>query len=266
MSPWKSAGCEYNYDVFTLGIATCNDFDSLYFTIQTARILHKEITEIIIVDNSINQQHCDLAKSLTHWSGDIQIKLYLAREKQSTSVRDDIFQYATNEYVIVCDSHVVLFPEAVRSLKEYYENHHRPYDLIHGPMVYDDLKTYSTHMEPVWRDNFYGIWATQKTDEPFFEIPMMGMGCFSCKKSEWLGFNKQFKGFGGEEGYIHEKYRQKGGKVVCVQGFKWLHKFPRLNVPYPNNLDDRINNYITGWTELGKDCIEIYEHFKILPR
>ena len=38
--------------------------------------------------------------------------------------------------------------------------------------------------------------------EPF-EIPMQGLGMFSCRKEAWLGFNPLFNGFGGEEGYIH---------------------------------------------------------------
>jgi hypothetical protein len=52
-------------------------------------------------------------------------------------------------------------------------------------------------------------------DEPF-EVPAQGLGIFSCKKSEWLGFNPHFRGFGGEECYIHEKYRQAGRKTICL--------------------------------------------------
>ena len=48
----------------------------------------------------------------------------------------------------------------------------------------------------------YGQWATDSENlakkEPF-EIPMQGLGVFSCRTSAWLGFNPLFRGFGGEE-------------------------------------------------------------------
>jgi len=83
---------------------------------------------------------------------------------------------------------------------------------------------------------------------------MQGLGVFSCETKNWLGFNEHFKGFGGEEGYIHEKFRQNGGKTVCVPKFKWLHRFLRPDgVTYPLVLEDRIWNYLIGWLELKKD-------------
>ena len=66
----------------------------------------------------------------------------------------------------------------------------------------------------------WGIWATDPRGvdpegEPF-EIPMQGMGVFSCRKEAWLGFNPAFRGFGGEEGYIHEKFRQARSAAACA--------------------------------------------------
>ena len=42
-----------------------------------------------------------------------------------------------------------------------------------------------------------------------FEMGMQGLGVFACRKAAWPGFNPRFSGFGGEEGYIHEKIRRK---------------------------------------------------------
>ena len=46
---------------------------------------------------------------------------------------------------------------------------------------------------------------------PGFDIPMHGLGLFACRRAAWPGFHPKFRGFGGEEGYIHEKFRQCGG-------------------------------------------------------
>ena len=63
-----------------------------------------------------------------------------------------------------------------------------------------------------------------------------------------------FKGFGGEEGYIHEKFRRSGGKCICLPQLGWNHRFNRpAGVPYPNILEERIWNYFIGWLEILKD-------------
>ena len=97
--------------------------------------------------------------------------------------------------------------------------------------------------------------------EPF-EIEMQGLGVFSCRKDAWLGFNPRFRGFGGAEFYIHEKYRQAGHKCWCLPWFRWLHRFGRpLGVPYPLTTEDKLWNYLVGWNELGLSLEPIYENF-----
>ena len=58
--------------------------------------------------------------------------------------------------------------------------------------------------------------AAGQVDNPPFAVPAQGMGLFSCRREAWLGFNPNFRGFGGEEFYIHEKYRQAGRRTVCL--------------------------------------------------
>ena len=98
-------------------------------------------------------------------------------------------------------------------------------------------------------------------DEPF-EIPAQGMGLFSCRKDAWLGFNPDFRGFGGEEFYIHTKFRQAGRKNVCLPFLRWLHRFARPGgVRYPLRVEDKVRNYVLGHQELGLDLTPVYEHF-----
>lgn len=77
-----------------------------------------------------------------------------------------------------------------------------------------------------------------------------------------------FKGFGGEEGYIAEKFRRAGGKNICLPQLQWAHRFGRPNgVKYRLVLEDRIWNYFVGWLEITQDpddqmIKDIYNHFK----
>jgi hypothetical protein len=133
-------------------------------------------------------------------------------------------------------------------------------------MIYDDLRNLSTHMEPRWRNGMYGIWGddprASDPSSPPFEIPMHGLGLFAMRTAAWPGFNANFRGFGGEEGYIHEKVRQRGGRTLCLPFLRWLHRFGRpLGPAYVNRWEDRIRNYVIGFEELGLNCTEMETHF-----
>lgn len=106
-----------------------------------------------------------------------------------------------------------------------------------------------------------GFTLAAQHDEPF-EIPAMGLGLFSCRREAWLGFNPEFRGFGGEEWYIHTKFRQAGAKCLCLPSLKWLHRFGRPGgVPYPLTAWNKMRNYVIGHRELGLDLEPIRQHF-----
>jgi hypothetical protein len=134
-------------------------------------------------------------------------------------------------------------------------------------MLAENFKSLHTHFEPVWTKGMYGFWGSDDRAKdpagPPFEIPMQGLGLFACRKDAWVGFNPRFRGFGGEEGYLHEKFRQRGGKALCIPFLRWLHRFARPGgVPYPINWHDRIFNYMVGIEELGLDPKPMRDHFK----
>jgi hypothetical protein len=120
--------------------------------------------------------------------------------------------------------------------------------------------TWAQHEGGILKHAFGFSQAMERT-EPF-EVPAQGMGVFTCRRDAWLGFNPQFRGFGGEEFYIHEKYRKTGRKTVCMPFLKWLHRFARPNgTKYPVRVEDRVRNYILGHQELGLDLARCHEHF-----
>jgi glycosyltransferase involved in cell wall biosynthesis len=234
----------------------------VYFTVQALRLYQDlENTEILVVDN----YGCEMTKTFVEdWT---PARYVLADEVQGTApAKNRVFEEAQGDAVIACDSHVLLAPGVIGRLRTFYREHKDCDDLLQGPLLYDDLVSQSTHFSPEWRTSMWGTWASDprasSDDTEPFEIPMQGLGVFSCRKSAWLGFGPRFRGFGGEEGYIHEKFRQAGRRTLCLPWFLWTHRFVRpRGVPYTNTLEDRLHNYIVGHAELGLDLAPIVTHF-----
>lgn len=245
---------------YTIGMATYDDFDGVYFTIQSLRMFHNmDDVEIVVVDNF----GCDFTRDLIeHW---VENGRYIkCTNITSTAIRDRIFHEAAGTYVMCLDCHVMLMPNAVERWKRFYDENPGYMGLMQGPMMHDNVKGMDTHLDPVWRGHMYGTWGFDERGhgDELFDIPMQGLGLFACRKDAWLGFNSRFRGFGGEEGYIHEKFRQAGRPVQCAPWLKWMHRFGRpYSAGYPLNLCDRVKNYLIGFTELGLDIGPIFKHF-----
>src|SRR5918996_6510968 len=252
----------------TIGMATYNDFNGVYFTLQALRLYQDlQDTELLVIDNYGCQATKQLVEGWVHGA-----RYLLAKEVRGTAApRDLVFREAQGEAVLCCDSHVLFAPGVIRRLKEYYREHPDCPDLLQGPLVYDDLETISTHFEPIWRAEMWGIWETdprgQDPEGEPFEIPMQGLGVFSCRKGAWPGFNPMFRGFGGEEGYIHEKFRRAGGRCLCLPWLRWTHRFGRpAGIEYPLTVEEKLRNYLIGHAELGWDPAPVLAHFsEILP-
>lgn len=252
----------------TIGMLTYDDFDGVYFTIQSLRLHHPEAMpqiEFLILDNSPSSAHGEAVKNLTNWVRE-PVRYMPLTDRTGTALRDLLFQYAQTPNVLCMDSHVMLAPGALARLVSFMENGHDEGNLIQGPMLMDNVDEWQTHMDPVWRGGMWGIWAKDSRgddiDGPPFEIPAHGMGLFACRRDAWLGFNASFRGFGGEECYIHEKFRQAGRKTLCLPFLHWLHRFPRpAGVPYSVKWSDRIHNYLVGHAELRMDPRPVLDHF-----
>ena len=246
----------------TVGMATYDDFNGVYFTLQALRLYQDlEDVELLVVDNYGCE---DTRRFVEGWTGGRYI---LDRGVQGTAApRDLVFREAKGEVVLCCDSHVLFPPGVIARLKQFHRDHPECDDLLQGPLLYDDGQALSTHLDPVWREEFYGTWATDPrgvdpNGEPF-EIPMQGLAAFACRRSAWLGFNPQFRGFGGEEGYIHEKFRQAGRRTLCLPWFRWMHRFGRpAGVPYRLTVEDKFRNYVIGHAELGLDLAPVITQF-----
>jgi len=241
--------------MITVGMAVYGDFSGAYFTIQSLRMYHPQIDEIIVIDNKGDD---NLKQWLEYWGRDKCRYIRFTDVVGTTAPRQKVFEEATGDIVICIDSHVLIQPGAFSI----------PFpdtdDLWHGPMLYDDLVSFVVDMQDKWQDNMWGVWREPQKTLPVepFTIQMHGLGLFGCRKDAWLGFNDKFRGFGGEEGYIHTKFRKHGRDVVCLPWLAWCHRFGKSG-PYPLNGNDRIRNYLIGFKELGLDPKPIYDHFGI---
>ncbi len=253
-------------------MSTYDDFDGVYFTIQSLRMYHKlDNIEIIVLDNHPDGSHSESLKGfLNSWCSGVA-KYIPIKDKPCSFNKYKIVDYANGQYILILDCHVLLVENSLKKLLEYYSTRPDCKDLIQGPLLYDDLISYATEFKDEWRGDMYGTWYTNKESydkgEPF-EIKMQGMGLCSFEKKNWPGICPSFKGFGGEEGYIAEKFRRNGGKNICIPQLKWVHRFGRPNgVKYPLILEDRIWNYFVGWLEITRDpdhqmIVDTYNHFK----
>ena len=249
--------------ILTIGMASYNNAEQVWWTVQALRMYH-DLTdcEIIVIDNYGNE-------SLKNWCeswGCGLVKYIKFTEQRGTAIaKEQVFKNANGEFVLCIDSHVMLAPDSIKLLKEWISNNRHNEGLIHGAMMYDGFNCYVDSMKEEWSGGMLGVWSKVKTELPVYpyEIPMHGMGLFGCFKDKWLHFNEEFIGFGGEEGYIHKKFKQNGKRILCLPFLKWCHRFTDqiTSINYPNSTEERIRNYIIGWLELGLDIQEIKDNF-----
>lgn len=253
----------------TIGMCVYDDYDGLFFTIQSIRMYHKEVLddiEFVVINNNPNSTAGDLIREFMFSQVTVPFK-YLDFERYTgTAIRDKIFQMSDTPYVLVVDSHVMIEPGAIKKLIDFYDEEKDEGNLLHGPLINDSFKTVSTHFTREWESFMYGKWDTNNfnykdSDSEPFEIEAQGLGLFSCRKDYWVGFNPDFRGFGGEEIYIHDKFRLNGKKVICLPFLGWVHRFGRVSVPYPNTVEDRYRNYLLGRIELDQDFDDVEAAF-----
>ena len=263
------AGAPQPPRTLTLAMATFDDYDGVYFTVQSLRLHHPEVRDrvsILVLDNHPEGLAAPALKTLE--ANVPELRYVPCGEIRGTAVRDLLFRYATSDWVMVVDSHVLFSPGVIARLLDWLDAHPDCDDLLQGPALWDSLDgELATHFEPVWQAGMYGHWATddrgRDPDAEPFEIPMQGLGCFVARRASWLGFNPRFSGFGGEEGYLHEKYRRAGRRALCLPFLRWVHRFDRpQGTRYVNRWEDRIANYLQGWREVGLDESAAIAHFR----
>ena len=255
-----------------------DDVNGVYFTIQSIRLYHPEVLdqlEFIIVDNNpASANGLATARFCAEMaSSGCSIQYIPYTKQQSTSTRNKVFELADTPYVLCLDCHVLLRAGALASLIKFYDDGHDHGNLLQGPLIHDTMRAVSPSWKREWIGTQQGQWDSKSIDDfdfkgAPFEIEAQGLGLFSCRKDSWLGFNKLINGFGVEEIYIHDKYKQHGKATACLPFLGWVHRFYTNTV---NGTDskrpqdshaNRFRNYIIGRLELNKpidDLIVVYK-------
>jgi len=256
-----------------IGMACFDDYEGVWFTIQAMRLEARARNipadiRFIIIDNHPVSAHGRLLNEFADQCEDVRYVAYTDRQGTS-GPRDEVFKRSDADAVVCVDSHILLWPGSLAALVEYFVENPESKDLVQGLLLWDNLipDHGATHMDPVsWDANMWGKWAHDERGaklggEPF-DIPMQGLWLFGCRREAWLGFNEYQRGFGSEEGYIHEKFRQAGRRTLMLPSVRGVHKFGKPEgVKYPNNLPDICRNYVISHYELGLPMEPIQKHF-----
>jgi len=252
----------------TIGMATYDDFDGVYFTIQAIRFFHREVLDklsFVVVDNNPGGA---VGKAIQEFGNQIERFKYIPFGfYSSTGIKDIYVREAETEYVLGVDSHIMIHPGALQKLIAYLDERPACMDLLQGPLVFDPLSYLASSYNIDWDNGMLGQWridtqALDKDGSPF-EIAAQGSGLFACRRAAWPGFNPRFRGYAGEEVYINEKFRQLGRKTLCLPFLRWLHRAGRPHGSlYISPWEDRIRNYYLGFQEIGWDTAPVVQYFR----
>ena len=251
----------------TIGFVVYDDWDGLYFSLQSIRMYHKEVLnkiEFVVINTNPNSEQGKQVSKFCN-SGSIREPIQYIELDNSLGgfTKGKVFSYAKTPYVLVMDCHCLLESGSLSALIGFFDSELDKGGLVQGPMLWDDTISVSNSLKREWGSGMLGKWETIKNEQPYFKINAQGMGLFACRKDSWLGFTSGNSGFGGEEYCLHDKYKEKGKPIFCLSSLKWLHRFGRPNgIPYPNKWEDRVKNYFRSYLELDKPVFEIIEHFK----
>lgn len=255
-------------------MATHDDYDGVYFTIQSLRLHHAlpPSTEFLVLDNNPSGPH---GEALKKFARDIPgMRVVEVMDRKSSFVKYEAFRLANGRVLLGLDCHVLLQSGFIAALMDWWHLHPVSRDMLTGPLLYNDLRATSVKMEPRWRGHDYGCWgdepAAMAAGQPF-EVPMQGMGCFSFLREQAPAIGAGFRGFGGEEWYVAEKVRRNGGRVICHPALGWTHRFGWPKRTFPLRIEDKVENYYRGWLEIygtpdHPQIVEMTRHWEtILP-
>jgi hypothetical protein len=261
--PTPPAGPPHAYRTLTIGMATSDDYHGASSSVQALRVYHADVMDrisILVLDHDPTGRAAWPLKELEAQVE--QLRYVPCDDVRGTAVRDLLFRYATSDWVLVIDDGMLFEPGSLDALLRYIEEDPDSDDLLHGPIESNEFAgKVAGHVDPTGRSEGPGGEGTGALAPS--GVPLRDLGCFAARRKSWLGLNPRFTGFGGEEAYLHEKYRQHGRRTRCLPFLRWARRFPEpAGTQYPNQRTDRLRNALIGWDELGLDTTEMIEQFR----
>ena len=252
----------------TIGMANWDDPEGAWWTLSSIRMNHvygqDQSIELLVVDDmpepQAKLQHvCALANARYVHSG---------RGQGPARAKDAVWEHAKGDYVLLVDSHVLLATNTIQYLMHGIDMNAVGKDLWCGPLINESGGMVATELLPELRGHFFGVWHVNTSPDPVREIIAHGSAYSFMKRSEYPGFSKHFRGFAGEEVYLHDKVRRNGGKVLFHRALGWCHRFDRFGrqITYALTLNDKMRNYLIAGYECDWNVPQLREYFgKGLP-
>lgn len=263
--------------LLTVGMPTYGDFPGVFMSITSITTYHQEVLpyiEIVVVDNGYGDQRvADHSRDTENLINNLQrnnIRARYIRYNQvigTAAAKQKVVEEAAAPWTLLMDSHVILPAGTLSKVLDFVSNaSNNDNNLYHGTLLSETQQPIATHFDDVWRGEMWGIWGLDHqgiypNGKPFV-IFASGLGLALFRTASWPNFHPSFKGFGGEEVYIHMKYRRQGGQVYCIPWLRWIHRFGRTGSSAPPaTIIDKVRNYIIGHKDLGLSLDRVYNHF-----
>lgn len=243
-------------DELTVGMVVYGEFPNAWFTVQALRAMHGPRFKLLVLDAA--PRGCPQTRAVTLAAGGA----YHSRPDlcHTAAGRDHLVRLAETPWVLVLDPHVLIEPGGLNALMLTVADGRHDRDILTGPLLSDDGRGLSSHWRPNAPGRLWGEWAADPrvSGADPFGIPMQGLGLFAAHRDHWPGLHPLHRGFGAEEGYLHEVYRRAGGRCLCLPALKWRHQFrgPANGAPYPRPAHDHPRNLLLHHRELGLDTPE----------
>ena len=287
----------YRYPKLTIAIPTREDWygfhetwHSLVAAIRAAGL--EERIELLVVDQSPGTEHAKNIQATVNsiasrWEvdpvghvavnrGGVIDARYEAWDtiKGTAAGKMACFGKARGEWVLCLDSHVILTDDSVRKLYDWIRRPKNRFsrDLHYGVNLADDHRQYFSNLQIfnddqtalIGDDGVFGQWRTDPRAAPGmkqpFDVEGGGGWCFFARRDAFLniGFHPLMRGFGGEEGFLAERFRRAGQKVLCTPFVRGIHRYARLpGDQYFVSIEEKLRNHTIGWHDLGRDLHEL---------
>lgn len=236
----------------TIGVIHHGRLKSLAATIKALQRDHDlSDVELLVMDTQPTRK---AKKWVKHRGG---IRYAANTPAQKPSALDQVFDLARGDVVLVLQDPVRLRQGALRALRNYFERHPESRELVHGPLM-SGTRVVATHSNPYWRRNTWGIWSSdlrgRLTEGEAFAIPMQESGVFSCKRRAWPGMPPLWRGYGGEAGFLQDRFRRDGAQIVCLPGLQWERLAPvKPVIPRSPAATNVLRNHLAGAASLDLD-------------
>lgn len=150
----------------TIGSALWGEPTEVQMTYQALRMMHPEVmarTELLAVQNMQNAPKAAKIKGMFEgwFRGTCANSRYIEYfDAIGTSpAREQIFKHARGKIVMVIDPHIFIQLGGVKAVLDYFERNPESKDIVTGPILWDNLRTGTTHFIDVWRGEMWGIWG-----------------------------------------------------------------------------------------------------------